>query len=189
MHRTTVRSTDPGKRGLVFSCIDFLDGINRGKQPFHLAAEIFGLAHHIVPAGHECRMEHPCELVFLFLGKVNGHIPAADHIEEPGDRLAAHKIVGTEPDQILEMGFYLAFGGYIGYPKSQMAEVIKIVPQDRLVVETDCPYLPPQKYRGQRNEPAYIKLTVEKMAEIRGTNIETMAKITSENAERLFKLK
>jgi TatD DNase family protein len=87
------------------------------------------------------------------------------------------------------MGFYLAFGGYIGYPKSQMAEVIKIVPQDRLVVETDCPYLPPQKYRGQRNEPAYIKLTVEKMAEIRGTNIETMAKITSENAERLFKLK
>jgi TatD DNase family protein len=89
----------------------------------------------------------------------------------------------------LNMGFYLAFGGYIGYPKSQMAEVIKIVPQDRLVVETDCPYLPPQKYRGQRNEPAYIKLTVEKMAEIRGTNIETMAKITSENAERLFKLK
>jgi TatD DNase family protein len=70
-----------------------------------------------------------------------------------------------------------------------MAEVIKIVPQNRLLVETDCPYLPPQKYRGQRNEPAYIKLTVEKMAEIWGTSVETMAIITSENAHRLFKLK
>jgi TatD DNase family protein len=87
----------------------------------------------------------------------------------------------------LEMGFYLAFGGYIGYPRSQMTEVIKTVPQNRLLVETDCPYLPPQKYRGQRNEPAYIGLTVERIAEILGATKEAVAALTTENAIRLFK--
>ena len=87
----------------------------------------------------------------------------------------------------LEMGFYLAFGGYIGYPKSLMAEVIKIVPENRLLAETDAPYLPPQKFRGQRNEPAYIRFTVEKMAEISGKTKEEVANFTTENALRLFK--
>ncbi|MGP8080926.1 MAG: TatD family hydrolase [Dehalococcoidales bacterium] len=89
----------------------------------------------------------------------------------------------------LEMGFYLAFGGYIGYPKSTMAEVIKIVPENRLLVETDAPYLPPQKFRGHRNEPAYIVYTVERMAEILGLTAERAAEITTENACRLFGLK
>ena len=87
----------------------------------------------------------------------------------------------------LEMGFYLAFGGYIGYPKSQMAEVIKIVPKTRLLTETDAPYLPPQKFRGQRNEPAYIVYTVERMAEVLGKTKEEVANFTTENACRLFK--
>ena len=87
----------------------------------------------------------------------------------------------------LEMGFYLAFGGYIGYPKSLMAEVIKAVPEDRLLVETDAPYLPPQKFRGQRNEPAYIVYTVEKMAEVLGKTKEEIGNFTTENACRLFK--
>jgi TatD DNase family protein len=87
----------------------------------------------------------------------------------------------------LEMGFYLAFGGYIGYPKSLMAEVIKTVPENRLLAETDAPYLPPQKFRGQRNEPAYIVYTVEKMAEVLGKTKEEVANFTTENACRLFK--
>ena len=87
----------------------------------------------------------------------------------------------------LEMGFYLAFGGYIGYPKSLMAEVIKIVPEERLLVETDAPYLPPQKFRGQRNEPAYIVYTVERMAEVLGKDKKEVANFTTENACRLFK--
>jgi len=87
----------------------------------------------------------------------------------------------------LEMGFYLAFGGYIGYPRSLMAEVIKIVPENRLLAETDAPYLPPQKFRGQRNEPAYIRFTVERMAEILGIPAERASEITTENAGRLFK--
>jgi len=95
----------------------------------------------------------------------------------------------TAAKSYLEMGFYLAFGGYIGYPNSHLAEVIKTIPEDRLLVETDAPYLPPQKYRGQRNEPAYITLTVEKLVEILGTSAEKVAWQTTENAMRLFNLK
>jgi len=89
----------------------------------------------------------------------------------------------------LEMGFYLAFGGYISYPNSRLAEVIKTIPEDRLLVETDAPYLPPQKNRGKRNEPAYITLTVENLAEILGTSAEKVARQTTENANKLFRFK
>jgi TatD DNase family protein len=93
----------------------------------------------------------------------------------------------TNAGIFLEMGFYLAFGGYIGYPTSRLTEVIRAIPQNRLLVETDCPYLPPQKYRGRRNEPAYITLTVEAMADILGITAEAAARQTTENAKRLFK--
>ena len=89
----------------------------------------------------------------------------------------------------LGMGFYLAFGGYIGYPSSRLAAIIKSIPQDRLLVETDSPYLPPQKYRGERNEPSYITWTVDKLAEIIGTTSEAVAMQTKENAKRLFRVK
>jgi TatD DNase family protein len=87
----------------------------------------------------------------------------------------------------LEMGFCLAFGGYIGYPNNKAGDVIRGVPADRLLVETDCPFLPPQKYRGRRNEPAYITLTVEVLAGILGKSSGAVARQTTENAQRLFK--
>lgn len=93
----------------------------------------------------------------------------------------------TVAKTFLDMGFYLAFGGYISYPNSHLQDVIKSVPKDRLLVETDAPYLPPQKFRGQRNEPAYIALTVERMAEILEMTPEQVAELTTENANQLFK--
>jgi len=109
------------------------------------------------------------------------------HAESPG---VIHCFQGdiSAARTYLEMGFHLAFGGYIGYPNSRLTEVMKTIPEDRLLVETDAPYLPPQKYRGQRNEPAYIRFTLEKMAEIRETTAEQVGKQTTENAMRLFRL-
>lgn len=91
--------------------------------------------------------------------------------------------------EYLDMGFFISFGAYIGYPtSSNLYRVIRSIPQDRLLVETDCPYLPSQKRRGQRNEPAYILSTVEFLAEIRGESVEQVARETTESAHYLFRL-
>jgi TatD DNase family protein len=89
----------------------------------------------------------------------------------------------------LAMGFYIAFGGYVGYPSSRrLYDIIKAIPDDRIVVETDCPFLPPQPYRGQRNEPSYLPITLSVLAGIRGVTAEKMAEETTRNAQRLFRL-
>lgn len=90
-------------------------------------------------------------------------------------------------EQCLDLGFYLSFTGTITYPKNQeIREIIKSIPVDRMLVETDCPYLSPQKFRGKRNEPAYVRYTAEKMAEIKGLTIEDIARVTSRNCHDLF---
>ena len=91
--------------------------------------------------------------------------------------------------EYLNMGFFISFGAYIGYPtSSNLYRVIRSIPQDRLLVETDCPYLPPQARRGRRNEPAYLWSTVEFLAEIRGVSAGQIARETTENARYLFRL-
>jgi len=87
----------------------------------------------------------------------------------------------------LEMGFYLSFSGTITYPKNEAArDVVRAVPIDKMLVETDCPYLSPQKFRGKRNEPAYVRYTAEKVAEIKGLSMEDVARVTSRNCFDLF---
>ncbi len=89
----------------------------------------------------------------------------------------------------LEMGFYLSLGAYIGYPSSLQAHsTVRMIPADRLMLETDCPFLPPQSHRGQRNEPAYLPITLELLARIRGVSPQTIAAETTENAHRFFRL-
>jgi len=90
--------------------------------------------------------------------------------------------------QYLEMGFYIAFGAYIGYPSSRLEDTIRYIPVDRLLVETDCPFLPPQSLRGKRNEPSYIPQIVDRLAVIRGESPETVAQYTTENACRFFSI-
>ena len=83
----------------------------------------------------------------------------------------------------LALGLLLSIAGPVTYPNAhRLAEVVRRVPLDRLVLETDCPYLPPQPWRGQRNEPAYLPTTAARVAELRGVPVETLAALTTRTA-------
>ncbi|APV44096.1 TatD DNase family protein [Dehalogenimonas formicexedens] len=89
----------------------------------------------------------------------------------------------------LDAGFFISLGGYVTYPSSRKNhEVYRFVPQDRLLLETDCPFLPPQTQRGKRNEPSYLIQTAQALAEIRGVPIENIAENTTRNTGNLFRL-
>jgi TatD DNase family protein len=89
----------------------------------------------------------------------------------------------------LDLGLLISLAGPVTYPNARaLPEVARFVPGDRLVIETDCPFLPPQGYRGKRNEPAYLILTAARVAELRGEPVDTLARRTTENARRLFRV-
>lgn len=134
-----------------------------------------------LPAVIHCRQAHD-EMLNVLRDWISQHAERSS----PG---VIHCFMGDVQTtrQYLEMGFYLSLGGYITYPVNRDAhDTIRSIPADRLLVETDCPYLAPQQYRGRRNEPAYVRYTAEELARIRGVPFETLARETTENARRLF---
>jgi TatD DNase family protein len=87
----------------------------------------------------------------------------------------------------LDLGFYLGFSGPVTFKKAdELREIVSKVPADRIIVETDAPFLAPQLYRGKRNEPAYVKLIAEKIASERDEDFGEIARQTTANAIRLF---
>ena len=82
----------------------------------------------------------------------------------------------------------LGIGGVVTFKKASLAEVVRKVPLDRLLLETDAPYLTPVPYRGTRNESAYIPLVAAKIAELKGVGVEEVAEVTTRNAKELFGL-
>src|SRR3984957_1266943 len=91
--------------------------------------------------------------------------------------------------EFLALGFCISFSGIITFKKSApIREAASIVPDDRVMVETDSPYLAPEPHRGKRNEPAYVRRTLEVLAKVRGVEVDRLATITSDNARRLFRL-
>lgn len=90
----------------------------------------------------------------------------------------------------LEIGFMLSFSGPVTFPKAtELHEVARRVPLDRVLTETDCPFLAPHPYRGKRNEPAYVRLVAERLAALREQPLEVVASAVWQNAERMFHFK
>ncbi len=92
--------------------------------------------------------------------------------------------------QILDMGFMISIAGPVTFKNAKkLIEVVKYVPDDMLLVETDSPYLTPEPYRGKRNESANVKLVAEKIAKIKGKSLDYICETTTSNAMRLFGIK
>ncbi len=89
--------------------------------------------------------------------------------------------------QAIAMGFYISIPGTITYSSNEaLREVVRAVSIDRMLVETDCPYLTPVPFRGKRNEPAYVRIAAEKVAEVKGLTLDDVARITTKNVRDLF---
>lgn len=92
--------------------------------------------------------------------------------------------------EALKLGFYISFAGPITFKNAKNAdEVIKLVPDDRMLIETDSPYLAPEPNRGKRNDSTNVKYIAQKIANVKGYSIEQVAKMTYENTCRIFKIK
>ncbi|HQR32930.1 MAG TPA: TatD family hydrolase [Blastocatellia bacterium] len=92
-------------------------------------------------------------------------------------------------DAALEMGFYISFSGVLTFKTAEeLRDVARSVPMERLLIETDCPFLAPIPYRGKRNEPAFVIETAKKLAELKQTSVEEIGRVTSGNFRRLFSL-
>lgn len=91
--------------------------------------------------------------------------------------------------ECVKEGFYLALGGVVTFKNAKkMKEVAKVVPLDKLMLETDAPYLTPVPFRGKTNQPSYIPLIAQEIANLRGIDISEVAKHTTQNAEKVFKI-
>jgi TatD DNase family protein len=89
----------------------------------------------------------------------------------------------------LDLGLHISVAGIVTFKTAEaIREAVRIVPRERLLVETDCPFLAPIPYRGKRNEPAYVAETARKVAELWGTSADEVGRVTTENVKRLFRL-
>ena len=92
-------------------------------------------------------------------------------------------------DRVIDVGFHIGIGGPVTYKKSQdLKQVVKVMPADSFLIETDCPWLAPQLRRGKRNEPAYITEIATKIAELRQMTIESVGQTSSQNFRKLFSI-
>ena len=91
--------------------------------------------------------------------------------------------------QLVELGWYIGFTGVLTFKNARKAiETAQAIPLERIVLETDCPYMAPEPFRGRRNDPGYLYRMAEKLAEIRGLPVEEIRRITAENGKRLYRI-
>lgn len=117
-----------------------------------------------------------------------------EHCATPGGNELGgviHCFTGTQKlaEAALALGFHLSFSGVVTFKAAEeLRAVARAAPPERLLIETDCPFLAPVPYRGKRNEPAFVVETAKKLAELQGVSVEAIARITSNNFKQLFKL-
>lgn len=100
-----------------------------------------------------------------------------------------HSFTGALAHEILNLGLYLGVNGIVTFPNSGgLREAVRVIPKDRLLLETDAPFLAPAPYRGKRNEPLYVRHVAERVAKLRGLSLEELTEATTRNALRLFRL-
>lgn len=127
------------------------------------------------PVSIHCRDAHPDVTAIL-----RAHAPL---------RGVIHCFSGDWPDaeNYLSLNFFLSIAGPVTYPKAErLREAVRMIPLDRLLVETDCPLLTPQKHRGRRNEPAYVRYTAAEIAAVHGVPLAEVEEATTRNAKGLF---
>ena len=91
--------------------------------------------------------------------------------------------------ELIRRGWYIGFTGVVTFKNARkVVEVAEKIPLDRILIETDCPYMAPEPFRGRRNDPSLVPFVAKKIAEIRGISAEEAAAATEENAKRLFRL-
>jgi TatD DNase family protein len=129
------------------------------------------------PALIHCRDAHPETLAIL----------AEERVRDVGGIMHCFSGDVEVARRCLDLGLLVSLAGPVTYPKPRdLPAVARFVPADRLVVETDCPYLPPQPYRGKRNEPSYLPITAARVADLRKESLEELGAHMTENARRLF---
>lgn len=129
----------------------------------------------------------------VILHNRESHADMVAHLREHGMGLRGvfHCFIGDKAmaRDALDLGFYLSFAGPVAFPRNvELAEVAAWAPQDRILVETDCPYLTPPPYRGKRNEPRHVALVARRLADLRHVSLDEIAAVTSQNAATLFRL-
>ncbi len=116
-------------------------------------------------------------------------IMRAEHAEEIGGVVHCFSYSREVARQCLDMGFYIGVGGVLTFKNARkLVEVVEDTPMDRILLETDCPYLAPEPYRGKRNNSLYLPNVVQKMAELKGITPEEVVRITEENARKMYRL-
>ena len=168
------RATNPKAIGEIG--LDYYHDSNRLKQ-----AEIFGRMIHLarqlgLPLVIHDRDAH--EDIFKILSEKARGLKIMMHCYSAGSSFV---------DRFMELGCLFSIAGPVTFKNGQdVRDAVAKIPLDRLVVETDSPYLTPHPYRGQRNEPAYVKLTAEKVAEVKGVSLDELAERTTQNARKFF---
>ena len=102
-----------------------------------------------------------------------------------------HCFSGTQPfgQACIDIGFYISFSGILTFKTAEdLRTAAKAFPLDRLLIETDSPYLAPIPYRGKKCEPSMVRMTAQKLAEVKGLLVEEVARATTANARRVFRL-